>query len=269
MSSVAATQPSAATDPPPIAGLEAGIIPQRAFPLRKWYYANQLWYYHQPSLVHQLRRDPKFYELVDPELRELCHLLLQAGLCTTPSCQGHLYPRERFAAIWEQLRKEQEAIVADGLPVKDCETDALYLFRDPDYRLPWADFDAFYAEADAHQIQGYIGIAVPRTHAQLIARLTSDAYVTPVSRIDPDPELTRLLGESIFNVHVTAPTPEVRSAAWAAVTAYIAHVLRDLHLAMTLARHEVQPAEAVDNPNAIAGMTAEDTTPAADGLERP
>ena len=76
---------STSVDATVVMDLDSNIIAQRLFPLRKWYYANPLWYYHAPAFEHPLRTDQKFFKLVDPALRELCHVLLEAGLCTTPS----------------------------------------------------------------------------------------------------------------------------------------------------------------------------------------
>src|ERR1051326_6919725 len=86
---------------PAIAALDAGLVALRQFPLRKWYYASPLWYYHRPAAEHVLKRDPRFFELVDPLLRELCRIVFDAGCCTTPSCEGHFYARARFEKIWQ------------------------------------------------------------------------------------------------------------------------------------------------------------------------
>lgn len=101
--------------PAPLDNLSPAIIPLREFPLRKWYYVNPLWYYHAPALEHRLRRNERFFELVDPAQRELCRLALEAGLCTTPSCQGHFYPQDRFEQIWAQLVEHEAQIRNVGL----------------------------------------------------------------------------------------------------------------------------------------------------------
>src|SRR5438067_8000604 len=72
-----------------IRGLQAGLVPHREWAVRRWFYANPIWYYHRRSAAHEIRPTGKFYKLVDPELREVCRLLNDAGLQTTPSCQGH------------------------------------------------------------------------------------------------------------------------------------------------------------------------------------
>ena len=122
-------------------GLEAGIIPLRTFPLHKWYYAKSLWFYHAPASEHRLIADPTFFELVDPQLRELCRCLLSAGLHTTPSCQGHFHSRERFRRVWDELAYEADRIRSNGLVVRDSETEAAFAFSAPDYRLAWPDFE--------------------------------------------------------------------------------------------------------------------------------
>src|SRR5688572_10757104 len=132
---------------PLIRGLEAGFVPHRQWPLRKWYYANPLWFYHEAIAADEMIPSPKFYELVDPELRDLCRGLHAAGLHTTPSCQGHFYEKERFERIWAELEIERTKINGGGLEVKDSETQEAFVFQDSGFALPWNSFEAFYAEA--------------------------------------------------------------------------------------------------------------------------
>src|SRR4051812_37377333 len=124
---------------PPIQGLRADIVPHRRWPVSKWFYANPLWYYHRPGTDEEINATRKFYQLVDPDLRQLCHLLNSAGLRTCPSCQGHFYERNRFENIWTELTREQDEIRDGGLVVKDSETDKEFLFKDKNYALPWND----------------------------------------------------------------------------------------------------------------------------------
>src|SRR5438552_17455999 len=126
---------------PAINVLRAGIVEHRQWPLSKWYYANSLWYYHRRRNDDEIVTNWKFYQLVDPELRQICHLLNEAGLQTTPSCQGHFYEKQRFEHVWETLTREQSLIRADGLIVKDSETDHEVLFRCPNYSFQWKQFD--------------------------------------------------------------------------------------------------------------------------------
>src|SRR5690242_19227618 len=85
-----------------ITGLSAAIVPHRMWAVSRWFYANPIWYYHRLSAAHEICAGGKFYQLVDEELRELCRLLNEAGVRTTPSCQGHTYPKQRFERIWEE-----------------------------------------------------------------------------------------------------------------------------------------------------------------------
>src|SRR6185312_8182997 len=141
-----------------ITSLSADLLPHRDWAVSRWFYANPIWYYHRRSAAHEIRPSGKFYQLVDPLLRDVCHLLNDAGLRTTPSCEGHSYPRERFERIWEELKREEPLIRGEGLTVKDSENDEAFLFRQGDYQIPWASFDDFYREASAHQNVGYLGI---------------------------------------------------------------------------------------------------------------
>src|SRR5690242_14472195 len=106
-----------------ISDLSAGLLPHRQWAISRWFYANPIWYYHRRSSVHEIRLGGRFYQLIDPALRDVCRLLNDAGARTMPSCEGHSYPRERFEQIWEELRREEPLIRGHGLVVKDCEND--------------------------------------------------------------------------------------------------------------------------------------------------
>jgi hypothetical protein len=198
----------------------------RTFPLRKWYYARALWYYHAPAIEHRLMADPKFFELVDPRLRELCRCLLEAGLQTTPSCQGHFHSRQRFATVWDELQREADLIRSGGLVVKDSETDEAFAFREPGYRLAWRDFESFREQASRQQEHGYLGIAIPNDQPELVARFREQHVAAEGVRIEPDAELAVIFGQPFVSVRVEACSREQRDAAWAAVTAHVKKLLR-------------------------------------------
>src|SRR5687768_16127691 len=201
-----------------IRGLEAGFVPHRQWPLRKWYYANPLWFYHEAFAADEMIPSPKFYELVDPELRDLCRGLHAAGLHTTPSCQGHFYGRERFERIWAELVREQAKVNGAGLPVKDSETQQEHLFRNQAFRLPWHSVDAFFDEASAQQGEGFIGILVPLDREDLQAGLARAVRHDEVSRIEFDDAIGRRLGAHLLAIHVTPRSPEERERIWQAIT---------------------------------------------------
>ncbi|GMU23372.1 MAG: hypothetical protein AMXMBFR13_34500 [Phycisphaerae bacterium] len=207
-----------------VAGLSAGLAPHREWALRKWFYASPLWYYHRRGTTPELNENRQFYRLVDPDLRELVHLLLDAGLQTTPSCQGHFYPRERFERIWDHLQREQAMIRSEGCEVRDSETDQPFLFLDFAYRLPWNKFDDFYREAAAHQSRGYLGVLAPADSCAL-ARFIAQPYASSRARIEPDEELSELIQRPMFHIEVDPHTPEERSREWAAITAYVKGLL--------------------------------------------
>jgi len=215
--------------PEVIGDLHATLVPHREWAIRQWFYANPIWYYHRRSAVHEIRPSGRFYQLVDPQLREVCHLLNSAGARTTPSCQGHSYPREHFERVWEELRREAPLIGGAGLWVKDCESDQSCVFRRSDYRIPWPCFDDFYREAAAHQNVGYLGILVPEGHGELARRLSGDVYTASATWVDVDEEVGALLAGTMFVVRVEATDPAVRAAEWCAFTKYISDVLSRAH----------------------------------------
>lgn len=208
-----------------ITGLSADLLPHRQWAVSRWFYANPIWYYHRRSAAHEIRPSGKFYQLVDPLLREVCHLLNDAGLRTTPSCEGHSYPRERFERIWEELKREEPLIRGDGLEVKDCENDEAFLFRQTDYRIPWPSFEDFYREASAHQNVGYLGILVPNDRPDLAERFASSQYTTPATRLRTDDTIGTLLGGTLFEVRVETTDATTRVAEWRAFTRYVPQML--------------------------------------------
>jgi hypothetical protein len=210
---------------PVIDGLSAVLLPHRQWVLRKWFYASPLWFYHRAGTLEELNTNRTFYRLVDEDLRELCRILNEAGLHTTPSCQGHVYGREHFRNVWDELRNEEPLIQRPGLLVKDSETDQPYLFREPGYHLPWPDFENFHAEAAAHQSQGYLGVLITSERDQLRSLLQRDRYSTERSSICFDAELSTKLNVALFNMMVEAREPVERRREWAALTAYIANLL--------------------------------------------
>jgi hypothetical protein len=232
-----AAAPDAPASAALIADAEVGIVPLRLFPLRKWYYAVStdrrsaqmdhapLWYYHRPASEHRLKRDPRFFELVDPLLRELCRLVFDAGCCTTPSCEGHFYSRARFEKIWEELQRDAGVIRERGLLLRDSESEEDFLFVDPNFSLPWRDFGDFYEQINPQQVNGYVGIAVPAEKQLFVRRLQDDAFESSLARIQYDEELTQILGEPLIGVYVSPQTMEQRAWAWAEVTGYFRGVL--------------------------------------------
>lgn len=209
-----------------ITSLRADTVPHCDFALRKWFYANPLWYYHRRQLTGEINPDGKFYTLVDPRLRELCRMLHEAGIRTTPSCQGHFYGREHFQRTWDELEREEADIQGGGLIVKDSEAQQRYLFRARTYQLPWTNFEAFHEQAAAHQNRGYLGVVVPRRLHRLCCTLHNDGYRSKRAHISFDGDLSCVLGGSLFNIVVAAGDPQQRDAEWQATTSYFADILK-------------------------------------------
>ena len=151
-------------------------------------------------------------------LREVCKLLNDAGLRTTPSCEGHSYPRQRFTQIWSELKREEPAIQTGGLVVRDCENERQYQFRDVAYRLPWESEDQFYRQAAAHQELGYLGILSPGEHSALPRRLAQDLTDRAIVNLRVASAWNEVLGSLLLEVHVNAAEPEQRAAIWSEFT---------------------------------------------------
>ena len=210
---------------PSISALSAGLVPHHEWAARRWFYANPIWYYHRQSTEHEIRDARRFYELVDPALREVCRLLNGAGLRTTPSCQGHSYPRQRFEQIWTELNREALEIRGGGLVVRDCENDTPYRFAQPDWRVPWPSFETFYREAASHQNEGYLGIIVPQTQPALAEQFQRDPYRTQWSTLAPEHSPPIALDGTLFGMRVKAIDESTRVREWQRFTDYVRTLL--------------------------------------------
>ena len=213
------------TNPIPIADLHADIVPHCRWATRKWYYANPLWYYHRPGMNGELNANRKFYDLVDDDLKCLCHVLHECSIHTTPSCQGHFYGRQHFQQVWDELVREAQTICADGLIVKDCETDQPYKFMNPRYGLPWQNFDEFYDQAQARQHLGYLGVIVPYDRSGLYHTLRNETSQTDRARIVFDEALSSSLHGWMFHIVIKPHNPHDRLAQWTALTQYFDRLL--------------------------------------------
>jgi hypothetical protein len=203
---------------PRMSDLRADLVPHHEWAIRRWFYANPIWYYHRRSAQHEICAGGRFYQLVDPELRELCQVLNDAGIRTTPSCAGHSYPRSRFEQIWQELSREAPLIRTTGLVVKDSENDRPYLFHQSDYELPWPGFDAFYREAGAHQDIGYLGLILPPRAHGLTPDLADSLRDDPRIEIRREAILDAPLKGDVVSIIVNTADPQPRRMAWGRVT---------------------------------------------------
>ncbi|HSI34421.1 MAG: hypothetical protein ACAI43_10950 [Phycisphaerae bacterium] len=212
-------------DPPTVSALSPAIVDHARWAVSKWFYANPIWYYHRRGTDEELVASRKFYDLVDPGLRPLVKLLHDNGLHTTPSCEGHFYPKSRFEKIWAELTREADDIRTAGLTVKDSETDKPYRFHDQDYTLPWPTFDAFYAQAGEHQGMGYLGILLPCDCAAVATRLAELECDQPHLRIAFDPENGHRLGGQLLGILAKPRDAALRERTWSDVTARFRRIL--------------------------------------------
>lgn len=214
--------------PPIITTLRADIVPHREMAIRKWYTASRLWYYHRRSMPSELQITEQLYQMIDPDLQDLCRLLHEHDIRTTPSCQGHFYDREYFREVWDELEREESAIQSEGLPIVDSESGREFTFRAETFELPWLCFEDFFAEASARQTQGYLGILLPRNRHGLVCQLHNHPYRTQRAWIRFDGELSCALGGSLFGITVQSHNPGERMQLWRNVKEYMQTILAEL-----------------------------------------
>ena len=206
-----------------IRGLRADLIPTHDWPLRQWFQGDCR-YYHGPRRQLPPLGDPKFYRLLDPDLRPLCRLLIEAGLRTTPSCQGHFHPTHRFRRTWDQLHRERNAISGRGLVVRDAEAGQEYLFRDPAYRIPWPDFASFCAQSSADQNSGYLGILIPPDRRDILDPLRQISGRWHYLSLALDTR-RQIFGMELFQIQVRTPDPATQSSIWRIATNLVRQAL--------------------------------------------
>jgi hypothetical protein len=218
---------TAPTTIPIISALRADLVPHREMAIRRWYYANPLWYYHRLGTATELNTNSKFYQLIDPDLRDLCRMLHEAHIHTTPSCQGHFYGHDHYEGVWELMNREAHAIRTTGLPITECESGRRYLFYYPAFHISWPDFASFYGEAGRYQTQGYLGVLLSRDRHDLICKLHNKPFRSSRASIKFDGELSCMLGGSLFAATVQPRDPDERDRQWRAITDYFRDLLQD------------------------------------------
>lgn len=211
---------------PRIDNLRADFAPHREWPVRKWYFANPIWFYHKPCDCDDMIASQAFYKLVDPELCDICKGLHDAGLHTTPSCEGHFYARDRFEKVWAELKREEPKIRDGGLVVKDSETDQELLFHEPSYQLPWPSFDDFYAAADAQQGVGCLGIIIPKDRGDLVERLRKIERNEELVKASFDDEIGRRLNANLFAIETHPRTAQQVHEIWRRLTHEVLALIR-------------------------------------------
>lgn len=112
-----------------IEGLCAGFVGPAEFSRRLWFRGSR-WYYHLPTAMNVETTDVRCYPWIDADLRDICRLLHSHGIRTTPSCQGHFYPAEYYAGLWQFLLEDRRQIHEGGLVVRESACGQAFLFRD-------------------------------------------------------------------------------------------------------------------------------------------
>jgi hypothetical protein len=205
---------------PQIADLHADIVPHNYWALSTWYRANPVWQYHRRAGEAEIvARSLDAANPVDPEIRDLCALFARHGLRTTAACQGHFYPLAHFQRVWGELTWEAEFIRSVGLTVLDAGTQSSVVFRNPDYYLPWFNFDEFHRRAGEELAVGHVGILLGSTDsAELAPLLQSVACDAGALTMSFDIEAAGVLGHPVFSIVVRAADPRERARAWEQVT---------------------------------------------------
>ena len=171
---------------------------------------------------------------MDQSLRDVCRKLHRAGLGTLPSCEGHFHDDAYFRHLWEHLQREQDEIRSRGLVVADSETNQPFVFRNHDYRLPWASFPAFLSEISQTQSGGYLGVELHPIHRHVARELNRHPYAEAQAVVSLS---LRRPGSWIAAAYVDAVSPEQVGRLWDDVSKYLLRIVRApaRHLAIDIA----------------------------------
>ena len=187
-----------------------------SWPYKKWYSVDKVWYYHTEDEGGSPNYDKRFYSMVDPQIRVLCHFLHLKGLETAPSCQGHFYDRSELKKAWNRLKSDERVIRRKGLEVSDSETGDKILFQNKKYQTPWPTFEVFEKEVFVKQRIGYMGIAVPdklkNISAEIKALDLNSQYAT-LETADRSNDK-----HDLFHLIVKAPNEEEQAKEWKRLT---------------------------------------------------
>lgn len=143
------------------------FVPHEIFHKYSWVKPEESeWYYSvKRSSPIEIPKSRKFYDTLDDELREGVEILHKKGIPTTPSCSGHFNPDSFYNRIYKSLCSEEGEIREKGIRMKDPETNRNYIYKDPNYRLPW-DNNSFLEISKEHGKRGIIGIMDPSSEIQ-------------------------------------------------------------------------------------------------------
>lgn len=135
------------------------LIPHAQFHKGIWLFSLRQpgWYYFLKKKNPNHIRNKSFLDSVDEPLKELVKHLHERNIRTTPSCSGHHISERDLSRFYTELEGDQEMICGEGLYLKDVESDEVYLFREPDYRLPWTR-QQFLDKLESYQPRGVLGM---------------------------------------------------------------------------------------------------------------
>jgi hypothetical protein len=205
-----------------IAELEASILDHEQFAESRWYRGSGSWHYHGPGHSISSHMSDWGYLQIDPDLREICRLLHRHALGTTPSCQGHFFPRGFFLEIWSVLLREAAMIQGGGLLVRDVLDGSPLLFRDEHYTLPWTRANEFVDEASSRQEVGYLGVAAPASRLATLDRMAVACQSAGARCMEP---VLRADAWYVLGVEVVGGGPAGQSAIWGRVRQVLADLL--------------------------------------------
>jgi len=116
------------------------------------------WYYRvdRKSPI-EIPKNKSFYDTLDDPLKDPVFLLHEKGIPTTPSCSGHFNPDSFYGKVFDSLKDEEEEIRRSGIKLKDPESDSVYVYKDPKYRIPWVK-ETFLEITRDHGRRGVIGV---------------------------------------------------------------------------------------------------------------
>ena len=149
--------------------LNVDLIPHKDFHKGFWLQTNiSPWYFfYEKPRKYFLPEENSFYKTVDEDLLPIVKLLHKYGIPTTPSCSGHIMPKNHYADLYETINDVVYYIKDSGVVLKNPETENKFFYQNKNYNLPWGKEEFVYL-MDDYQKKGVIGFVDEHNISDLI-----------------------------------------------------------------------------------------------------
>jgi len=135
------------------------LIPHSEFHTGIWLQniENPGWYYFLKQKNKNTISNSSFLDSVDEPLKKLVGYLHNKNIKTTPSCAGHLFPKQHLGRLFDTLKSDRDLICGPGIVLVDNQTGKRFNYKNRNYSLPWSK-QIFIEKLYNYQQKGILGI---------------------------------------------------------------------------------------------------------------